>query len=309
MLIVLIVTGTIYAESQQPPQSPKAIQQEAHSTNTNQKTASDQRGNEKSPLVVKVLPTKEIEEEAAQAQKERKEKTELDRKLTEYTKDLSIYTKDLSAFTAVLAVAAILQLIVFGLQAWKLHQTVKATKESANAALKSTDAFKASERAYVKMSHCPPGLYPAPAPHSIYVVKMRVKNFGQTPATVTDLLLTKKVLPRNERLPMVPDYSVRAAGESPNIFLVREDESFTSYNFPISNEERSSIEDGTQILYVYGYIDYIDRFGCRHRAGYARRFNGEIGGEDNLKFVIQEGYNYDRPRNKGEGNDWNEPSA
>lgn len=198
-------------------------------------------------------------------------------------------------FTAILAVTAILQVIVLIFQ--MLY----------NRALNANQ--RVVERAYVKMSHLPPGLSLAPAPNSNYPIAVRVKNFGQTPATVTDFLLVRHLLPRNQRLPAAPDYSTRGEWEVPNIFLVREDEFVITCNFPVTDQERSAIEeDKTQIFYVCGYVDYIDKFGGRHRAGYARRFNGVIGGEDNLKIVIQDGYNYDRERRQDEGNDWNEPT-
>ncbi len=56
---------------------------------------------------------------------------------------------------------------------------------------------------------------------------------------------------------------------------------------------------------LIGYVDYLDKFGGRHRGGYARKFAPELDGTDNnLIFVDQTGYNYDRSRKKGEGNDW-----
>lgn len=108
-----------------------------------------------------------------------------------------------------------------------MNQTVIATKDSADAALKTALNMEAAERAYVKMSHCPPGLHQAPPPNSIYIIDVQVKNFGQTPATITNLVLVKRILPRNQRLPEIPEYFSPAEGERPNIFLVREDEFFT----------------------------------------------------------------------------------
>jgi hypothetical protein len=76
------------------------------------------------------------------------------------------------------------------------------------------------------------------------------------------------------------------------------------------------------------YVDYIDQFGKRHRSGYGRLYYhwAEIKGpqpndpgvpsrqaveqrymtRNNLVFMTQAGYNYDRERKEGEGNDWNE---
>jgi len=66
----------------------------------------------------------------------------------------------------------------------------------------------------------------------------------------------------------------------------------------------------------------VDKFGKRHRAGYARLYQPSLderriyGTEEdfnrrsNLIFVpLQAGYNYDRPRTEGEGNDWDEEAS
>jgi hypothetical protein len=63
----------------------------------------------------------------------------------------------------------------------------------------------------------------------------------------------------------------------------------------------------SKTLYVIGYADYIDQFNNRHRAGYARRYN-PVSPQDNLHIAMDIGYNYDRLRNQGEGNDWNNVS-
>jgi hypothetical protein len=60
------------------------------------------------------------------------------------------------------------------------------------------------------------------------------------------------------------------------------------------------------MLYVVGYIDV---FGGHHRGGYARVYDpaletGPVGKRNNLAFVTDRAYNYDRPRRKGEGDDW-----
>ena len=57
----------------------------------------------------------------------------------------------------------------------------------------------------------------------------------------------------------------------------------------------------------HGYVDYIDQFGQRHRGGYARVYDPRLDTEpsrNNLLFITQKGYNYDRLRKRGEGSDW-----
>jgi hypothetical protein len=88
--------------------------------------------------------------------------------------------------------------------------------------------------------------------------------------------------------------------------------------------EIEGIRNGILKLYVFGYADYIDKFNCRHRCGYARVYDPSVdnfadylekGGlnkeawanRNNLRFVTEPNYNYDHERKKSEGKDWNEP--
>ena len=74
----------------------------------------------------------------------------------------------------------------------------------------------------------------------------------------------------------------------------------------ITGEVVEAIQKGTKILHYVAYVDYIDKFGIRHRSGYGRTYNpAPVGfGGHNLIFITQHGYNYDRERKEGEGNDW-----
>lgn len=79
------------------------------------------------------------------------------------------------------------------------------------------------ERAYVKMSHRPPGLTIEEA-SGLFWVMIRVKNFGRTPARITDVLLKPALLPNGESLPTTPDYRRTRGQEAAKAFLVAEDE-------------------------------------------------------------------------------------
>lgn len=60
---------------------------------------------------------------------------------------------------------------------------------------RADSVIRTSERAYVKMSHAPPGLRKAEDQPGIYVIEVVVSNFGRTPAIVTDALIKKLPLP------------------------------------------------------------------------------------------------------------------
>jgi hypothetical protein len=67
------------------------------------------------------------------------------------------------------------------------------------------------------------------------------------------------------------------------------------------------------ILNLYGYVDYIDAFGNRHRGGFGQNYylpydsrknyesDEAFTARSNLTFLMQDGYNYDRQRKDNEG--------
>jgi hypothetical protein len=71
--------------------------------------------------------------------------------------------------------------------------------------------------------------------------------------------------------------------------------------------EAAAVAKGALTLYFVGYVDYIDA--TRHRGGYARVYDLRRDAEpiehrNNLVFVNDSAYNYDRRRRPGEGRDW-----
>lgn len=234
----------------------------------------------------------------------------------------------IAVLTAVLTVATIFQAVIYGFNLWTSHRV---------------------ERAYVTMSHYPPGVefgYDESSGNEPFRralnVKIKVSNTGNTPATVTRILLHPVVA--IEPLPAAPRYD-ESFGEAVNAFLVKGD------HFDFSKEGLSVLSsDATTVrsvinsvaatkyplrLFVIGYVDYIDRFRVRRRAGYARvydmwsdskarvetemgisgvsgsvpqalreEFNRRYASRNNLLFLTQPGYNYDRKREEDEGNDW-----
>jgi hypothetical protein len=201
----------------------------------------------------------------------------------------------LAAFTAMLVIVGILQTIIL---------------------FKTTTHFKIVERAYIKMSHRPPGIE-TEGITGLFGVTLEIANFGKTPARVTDVFLTHVVVPHKKGLPKIPDYQLPAVRDNiPSAFLVTEDKFFFAQSFRIPKVETISIMELESDLYLIGFVDYVDQFKQRHRGGCARLYQPRMDDRSrfktddafqqrsNLVFVAQDGYNYDRPRVRGEGNDW-----
>jgi hypothetical protein len=162
------------------------------------------------------------------------------------------------------------------------------------------------ERAYVKLSHPPPGIEPQLGTDLVRL-QISVNNFGRTPAQITDVVLNPLVLSGNQPLPRKPVYTRRDGGPV-KAFLVANDELFYVRYYQLEAGELNEVLDLAAKLYLIGYVDYIDQFGEHHRGGYARLYDTrkddrafyktdeDFAARNNLVFVTQEGYNYDRIR-------------
>lgn len=187
-------------------------------------------------------------------------------------------------------------------------------------ALKQLRATHKTTRAYVRISSCPPGIvffdraFPPPA----VACKLEVKNYGETPTHITDIVIQGYISEPNQLLPYPPDFSAAKRYKCSDAFLVRGQSLFYQfYDETILNIVTiADIKAEKVILNLYGYVDYIDAFGKRHRGGFGQNYyapydnSKEYTSEDfpkrnNLTFLMQRGYNDDRERTKDEGNDWN----
>lgn len=158
------------------------------------------------------------------------------------------------------------------------------------------------ERAYVKMSHRPPGVRFGAEPS--IDISIEVKNFGNTPVTVTELVVNCWFSNINTALPEQAVYEPMVGSAAAGAFLVSGDSYLFNGSVPVSEGDIAGLRNRTRQLHIIGYVDYVDQFGARHRGGYARFYDRER--ENNLIYVREPGYNYDRLRVRGEGGDWNE---
>jgi hypothetical protein len=248
------------------------------------------RGTESDPLFVKRIVAPVSQEDAARDAYEHQEKQMLDRRLTVATELLAGFTFLLFVFTGLM---------------WRAtYMLASDTRKAADSTVTLTTGI---ERAYVKMSHSPDGIVWRDMEFTnTFALEMRIENFGNTPATVTDVLLKPLICAPNE-WPTSPNYTRERSIGSFRAFLVSGEH--IVYNNPemltMSAEDKLSLLTGRKHLFIFGYVDYVDAFGVRHRGGYARRYNPTATGT-NLAFVTDAGFNYDRRRNESDGNDWNE---
>jgi hypothetical protein len=189
---------------------------------------------------------------------------------------------------------------------WLTRAALKQASRSADAAKISADALVSAERAFVKISHNAPGI--DFFEDRDITVSVEVRNLGKTPATVTDTLLKPVLVLAGESLPKKPDYARDRAMQSSKAFLVANEHFKFGDMFMFKPDTPQRLRDSDLWFYLIGYVDYVDVFGTRHRAGYARRYvpdrdEGPKETRNNLVLVADSAYTYDRPRRWGEGSD------
>jgi hypothetical protein len=202
------------------------------------------------------------------------------------------------------------------------------------AARRANKHIRAIERAYVGFSLKSPGLTIS----EMATVRQRdgvlchdanlrlsITNHGSTPARVTRALSQVVLSGYVDPLPEKPAYD-ESRGDPTHVSLVKGDTLDIFTNSVMPQNVVNKLRTKRAKMYLIGYVDYIDRFGRRHRAGFGKVFVPPIDDMDNYRnearvlneeayaarnnmaFVTQHGYNYDRRRKNGEGDDWNEPS-
>lgn len=130
-----------------------------------------------------------------------------------------------------------------------------------------------------------------------------IVNAGNTPARITHLRFNL-IIAETDTL-MVPDYggASKPAG-SFDTYLAAKESLQPLLHFDAIPEDRwLAFRNGENVsCWFVLYADYIDRFGRRHRFGMGckmERFN-----QPGWAVETRRGFNYDRPRAQGEGDDW-----
>lgn len=212
-------------------------------------------------------------------------------------------------FTALLVFVVSVQLIWMARQESVLQDSVDVASKAAATALAQAEALKLSERAYIKMSHDPPGVefHVTSEGQSWLTVGLSVKNWGKTPTRVVKAVICYRCTPGIEMLPEKPVYDENAVHAQVQAFLVTND--FTGYVYErrIPTQQVIDVKEGRSNLWVYGHVEYLDIFDVLHVAGYgtfyvpeyddpARYGPGQFQKRSNLVFITELTYNYDRKK-------------
>jgi len=254
-------------------------------------------GTDKNPSVITSLGAAKTAEHAEQENREREENRANDRGLVRWTIVLAVAT-------IVLAIVAAGQLGMFLFQLKLMTQATKDAGDAARSAKTSAEAVMLAERAYVKMSHVRPGVQWIEGNKELFRIQVEVKNHGRTPASVTDVKIGARLLENDVLLQEPFPYPKREV--NPNAFLVPDEAFFHDCHFPLRGKDFTDAKSGWKKLWIFGHVDYIDTFATRHRSGYVRVYISAVdnGKANNLFYMPEARYNYDRRREPGEGTDW-----
>jgi hypothetical protein len=164
-------------------------------------------------------------------------------------------------FTAVIAIAAVLQFIVFCFQARYMYRGLILTKQAADAA---TDSVQTLNRARLVIESSK-FFDVEDTSKAIFRYGYTIANKGNTPAHIFEILNCVAII--EPPLPDVPPYSSQPAAThvsiGPNQVMA-----FTHDEIAKSDIDMAKIAD----LYALGFIKYRDEFGREWITRYARQY-------------------------------------
>src|SRR5258706_2667824 len=243
-----------WGQSQQPTPPPTQPAQ------TNQTSKPYERGTEQSPVIVKVLPTKEGEEKAGADASHEDEKTENDRRLARFT-ELLFWA------TCALSVIALFQLIVFGWQGIQLKRAVSAAKEATELGNKEFISTHRPRITVYSLAFAGSMTDANPVP-----ISFRYVNSGDSDAKVTGIgshifRLTQTMLPgeiqfKHEEITPPIDFPSGMHGVKLTLATIRPATVIAAGGRP-----------DTQKIVCVGYVLYRDGNGTRRQTGFCRQFD------------------------------------
>jgi hypothetical protein len=276
--LVALISWSAFAYSQPPAPTPSKTgnQNQTQSKDVEQQPAQDLRGTDQSPFFVKVVPSPKTPEETSQEKCDRDQNAANEQAARETNGDIARFNRWLVIVGSVQAAIFVLQLVVFGIQASNLRQTVKLAERA--------------ERPYVFLGAINGYVFPdsigqrlqergarATPLDQLPCVKFRISNNGHSPAIIQEI--GTALVAFNNGVPAAPDYSVcfrrpgeliLAAGQvSDWLNHLNDDPTFPSYAANFEEVRRLYSNDTTFVF--YGFIRFEDAAGEEYRTGFGLR--------------------------------------
>lgn len=263
-LLILGIAGSAWSQQEPPIEG-------ARGQNT-QAPASEQRGTDKDPLTIKILPAVDAKEQAEKEERERREKATLDKRVADDTSRLAIdtsrlanetknlvdYTGWLSIFTAALAVAAVFQIGLFWVQLRYMNAGMRDTKRSADIASESLVVGNAAFVFVIEIiNNWQTAINDPEGNIETFMFRPIWKNSGNTQTrdmvTMVAAELRDSPLPANFDLTASPSRPVPALVGPQSTILGGSFRTFTV-------AEMEDVAAGRKFLYLWGWARYRDIF-------------------------------------------------
>jgi hypothetical protein len=236
-------------------EKPQTSEDKQHSKN-------DQHGTEQSPLVVKVIPSPNAQEEAAKAKKDKDDKTALNRRSEIITIAIAFATF-LQAFALIYTIFIMVRTTRRQLRAYVFIDTIDILNVFGN-------------RPPPIPGQAPPAVGPwiyrtdiGPA------VMMAIKNSGQTPAY--DVIHYGNICIREYPLASnLPPINIIASATRLAMSPGGITRKFVNMPRPLTVEEIGQLNAGTHAIYAYGNIIYKDTFKKKRFSNIRYFHNGTI---------------------------------
>ncbi len=238
-----------------------------------------QRGTEQAPLFVKILQN--ITDEASKPQ----ETGEHNKKAnTDWWSMFPTYV--IAGFTVVLAISTGGLWYFAAKQSRDIKKSIEFLKQSADAAKKSADALVAVEQPIFIIEKIN-------ISKNLDEYSVSFGNHGRTPAIIIGDCFKLKL---EKSLPPTPRYPLESLGKIEFARIVEKGHEYKISRKPtITEEDWNRVIKHNTILWVYGYIDYLDFLKTERRDGFC------IALDPSDRWVINKGpaaYTYSKPKSE-----------
>jgi hypothetical protein len=178
----------------------------------------------------------------------------------------------------------LLQLVVFSIQAYFLRGTIKEMRDGSERQVRAYVFVHDASIGNVAVPIPPPGMVVNPQhrgfawlnkPDVGPIIKMNVKNFGQTPAYE----VTHYHWARVREYPLTSELSnKRTSSEITKLNIGPSSGTAKTITMPrLTADELAGLFDGTRAVYIYGEISYKDVFGAIRHTKYRMMHDNKSG--------------------------------
>ncbi len=290
IILASLIAGAVYSDNPASTQLKEGQSKQAHFSKTN-KGNTDQRGTEKSPLIVKGVPSESGDTRTAREGENTNNKPFLEWNIESVSLGISALA------TIVIAIFT----IALSCSTKRLWQETKASSaianKSADAAKQTADAVIGVELPRFIMVSMRFDIHNMNLERALYdsSVLLYLTNHGRTEGIIVEKCLTWQV---TQALDPEPRYPISDVEKVDFGSVIKKNENYEiRKRFFLSDELAQRVKTKQAILWIYGYIKYRDFLEKCHRTGFCAAlelFADKMypSASDLGKFVEQGPYSY-----------------